>query len=343
LQVACFGRVPLSRDDLFTYGAFAFECCLRSAVIVGAVGGGGIGAELVGSLTGFDFSRASTQIILLVLVVVGLDHGALWLRRQWRALGLLVPIGLLAAWHYGPDFVAASHTLGVLREMVPPTLDRPALESLPRLIWETVAIAAAGTLGAGLLAVPAGIAASYSLSPRPLRIVTRRLLDVLRAIPEVVWGLVLVAVAGIGPMAGALALGLHSFGSLGRIFADTIDGVPERPRQAIAATGASSTMVAFYATLPLARDAMATHMLFRFEWNLRMATVLGVIGAGGIGQALYEAQQLFFYRQVLAYVIVTAVLILATDHLGAALRLRLRMPSVQTRSTCVPGDPALAV
>jgi phosphonate transport system permease protein len=343
LQTACFAQLPLSRDDLLSYGAFAFECCLRSAVIVGAVGGGGIGAELIGSLAGFDFQHASTQIILLVVVIIGLDHAATWLRRHHRLLGLLVPFGLVAAWYYGPDFIAPSHAIETLGEMFPPKLDAAALAALPGLIGQTLAIAFSSTLAAALLAVAAGLAASHSLSPLLIRVAVRRLLDLFRAIPEVVWGLVLVAVAGVGPVAGALALGLHSFGSLGRVFADAIDDVPERPRQAIAATGASSLVVAFYASLPLARNVMATHVLARLEWNLRMATVLGMIGAGGVGQALYEAQQLFFYPQVVSYVLVTAVLVLTADHLGGALRRRLRVPRGRMMVAGVPDDGALAV
>jgi phosphonate transport system permease protein len=135
--------------------------------------------------------------------------------------------------------------------------------------------------------------------------------------------MVLVAFVGIGPTAGAWALGLHSIGSLGRLFADALDNAPEAPQQALASTGASRLAVACYATVPLALGPIATHLLFRFEWNLRMATVLGLIGAGGIGQALFEAQQLFFYREALAYVIVTAALVLATDAASGHLRQRI--------------------
>ena len=150
-----------------------------------------------------------------------------------------------------------------------------------------------------------------------------------------------VALVGLGPVAGGWALGLHSFGSLGRLFADSLDAAPEQPQHAIAGTGASSIVVACYATVPLAMGAILTHLLFRFEWNLRMATVLGLIGAGGIGQALYEAQQLFFYREAFAYVLVTAALVLVTDHLGARLRARIHMPRGM-RSPPRPACNALA-
>jgi phosphonate transport system permease protein len=158
----------------------------------------------------------------------------------------------------------------------------------------------------------------------------------------VVWGLLLVSAAGVGPAAGAWALGLHSFGSLGRLFADSLDDAAEAPQGAVASTGARRIVVAFYATVPLSLGPMATHLLFRLDWNLRMATVLGLIGAGGIGQALYQAQQLFFYKQVLAYVLVTAVLILSVDWLSARLRLRIAGTSRAPRRACTVGYEALA-
>ena len=110
-----------------------------------------------------------------------------------------------------------------------------------------------------------------------------------------------------GPVAGAWALGLHSAGCLARLFADALENAPAAPQAAIAATGASRLKVFAFATAPLSLAPLAAHSLFRFEWNLRMATVLGVIGAGGVGQALYVAQQLFFYQHMLAYVLVTGV------------------------------------
>ena len=322
LHIALYGLLPLTRDDLLSYGAFAFECALRAAVIVGAVGGGGIGTELTGSLATFDFRRAATLILLLVVLIAACDRLALWLRAHPRWLPALIPPGLFAAAYYSPRFFAFDHAMGVFAEMLPPQLDANALAKLPQLIWETVWMALAGTLGAAVFGVPVAMAASRKLSSRWLSIGTRRLLELTRTVPEVVWGMVLVTIVGIGPGAGAWALGLHSFGSLGRLFADSLDNAAAQPQNAIASTGATPTMIASYATIPLASGAMLTHALFRLEWNMRMATVLGLIGAGGIGQALYEAQQLFFYRQALAYVLMTAALILITDKLSAGLRAR---------------------
>jgi len=326
LAVALYGLLPLTGQSLLTYGAFALECALRSSVIVGAVGGGGIGGELVGSLAGFDFRHATTQILLLVLVIAALDRAVAWLREHPRWLALLLPAGLIAAAAYLPRTFALHHALQTIGDMVPPTLDAAALAALPGLAWETIWMAGVGTVVAAVAGLLGAVLASHRLMPWGVRFPVRRLLELLRTIPEVVWGLVLVVIVGIGPLAGAAALALHSLGSLGRLFANELDAAPAGPQDAIVQAGGGRPAMLCYATIPLSLPAMAAHLLFRFDWNLRMATVLGLIGAGGIGQALYQAQQLFFYRQVLAYVLVTGVLVLVTDRISARLRRRLNNP-----------------
>lgn len=153
-------------------------------------------------------------------------------------------------------------------------------------------------------------------------------MEVLRSVPEVVWGLLLITFIGVGPVAGAVALGVHSAGCLAKLFAESLENAPPEPQLAIAATGASPLAVAAYATTPLALGPIAVHSLFRLEWNLRMATVLGLIGAGGIGQALYDAQQLFFYRQMMAYIFVTWVLVAVFDRVSEVTRRHFKLTVV---------------
>ncbi len=322
LQVALFGLLPLKRADLLTYGAFEFESALRASVVVGAVGGGGIGTELVGSLAAFDFRRVTTQILVLVALVAGFDRVAGTIKRRPVWLLALAPLGGLALILYAPRMFALPHAVQVVGDMVPPRLTAQGWAELPQRIWETVWMALAGTAGAVVAGLLAGAAGACGLSPPWLAIPVRRAMELLRTVPEVVWGLVLIALVGVGPTAGAWALGLHSTGSLSRLFGDSLDNAPREPQLAIAGTGASAVVVGAYATVPLALGPIAAHALFRLEWNLRMATVLGLIGAGGVGQALYNAQQLFFYDQMLAYVIVTWLLVALVDFGSERLRRR---------------------
>lgn len=322
LQIALFGLLPLKRSDLLTYGSYEFESAVRCSVIVGAVGGGGLGAELVGTLAALDFQRAATLILVLVAVIASIDHLTVWLRRDARWLAPLLALGAVALWFYGPRIVSLSHAARTFASMLPPRLGASDWAKLPRLVFETFGMALIGTLLAVVVALPLGLLSARNLSVPLLGVPTRRLLELLRSIPELVWGLMLIAVAGVGAKAGALALGLHSMGSLGRLFAESVENVPRQPMSAIAATGASRVAIAGFAALPLAAGPLAVHSLFRFEWNLRMATVMGVIGAGGVGQALYEAQQLFFYRQMMAYILITWAIVAVVDRASERTRER---------------------
>ncbi len=325
LQRALVGLLPLKLADLLAYGGYEFESALRASIVIGAVGGGGLGSELVGSLAAFDFKRVTTQILALVLVVGGVDRATVWLRRHPRWIGALIPMGLAAAVIYGPRLFVLGHAVKVFGDMFPPQMTGQGWAALPRLLWETAWMALAGTGGAIVVASLAAPAIARTIAPAWLAWPMRRLMELLRTIPEVVWGLLLIAVSGVGPTAGAVALGVHSTGSLARLFADALDNAPRQPQLAIAATGASPLVVGAYATAPLALGPLAAHALFRLEWNLRMATVLGLIGAGGIGQALYDAQQLMFYRQMVAYILITWALVAVVDAASGAVRRRYRL------------------
>lgn len=328
LQTALYVLLPLKRADLLTYGSYELESALRASIIVGAVGGGGLGSELVGSLAALDFRRVTTLIILLVVTVAILDRSTAWLRRHPRWLVALVPVGIHAFVLYGPRLIALRHSVHVFATMLPPELTWAEWSALGRHLWETLWMAVAGTASAVLLAAVAGILTARNLTPAWIGWPMRRLMEVLRSVPEVVWGLLLITFVGVGPVAGAAALGVHSAGCLAKLFAESLENAPLEPQLAIAATGASPLAVAAYSTTPLALGPIAVHSLFRLEWNLRMATVLGLIGAGGIGQALYEAQQLFFYRQMMAYILITWVLVAVFDRVSEATRRHFKLTVV---------------
>ena len=328
LQIALYGLLPIKRTDLMTYGAYEFESALRASIIIGAVGGGGLGSELVGSLAAMDFQRVTTQILMLVAIISALDQAAFWLRKHPRWLPLLVPVGLAALLAYAPRMVAFGHAVQVFSQMFPPKMTAHGWAQLPYQIWETIWMAVAGTAGAILVAIVAGICSARNLAPSWLAWPVRRFMEFLRTVPEVVMGLVLITFAGVGPTAGALALGIHSAGSLSRLFAESLENAVVAPQLAIASTGASKLAISAYATFPLALGPLAAHSLFRLEWNLRMATVMGLIGAGGIGQALYDAQQLFFYRQMMAYILITWGLVALADKGSEALRRRFKLSQV---------------
>ncbi|HQT27272.1 MAG TPA: ABC transporter permease subunit, partial [Burkholderiales bacterium] len=257
IQIALFGMLPLKRNDLMTYGAYEFESALRASIVVGAVGGGGLGSELVGSLAAMDFQRVTTLILILVVVIALLDQAAFWLRKHPRWLITLIPAGIASLVAYSPRMVALGHAVKVFSQMFPPEITAQGWTKLPGQIWETVWMAVSATIGAVFVSVATGICSARKLAPIWLAWPVRRLMELLRTVPEVVLGLVLIVVAGVGPTAGALALGIHSAGSLSRLIAESLENAAHAPQLALASTGASRLAVSAYATFPLALGPVA--------------------------------------------------------------------------------------
>jgi phosphonate transport system permease protein len=320
IAIAAFGLIPLTSRDLLSFGAYAFDCAVRASIIVGAVGAGGIGTELVGAINALDYRRAALLILVLVALVAIVDAFGAAIRRNPRVAFALVPIGLFTLWIDRPQFFAFAHAMTTFAKMLPPQLSGTELAGLPMLLAQTAAIAVFGTALGAVVGFVAALVAARTIVPLAVVLATRRLLDTARAIPEVVWGLILVVSVGIGPLAGILALGFHSAGVLGKLYAESFENVAREPVDAIKATGATAVSTIAYAIVPIALGPLAIHTLFRLEWNVRAAAVVGMIGAGGIGQALFNAQQLFFYRTMVAYVLITWAIVLVSDILTERLR-----------------------
>ncbi|HXW61203.1 MAG TPA: ABC transporter permease subunit [Candidatus Acidoferrales bacterium] len=325
ISLAAFGLIPVKLSDAVTYGIYELESAMRASVIVGAVGAGGIGAELVGSLNDFHYRRITTLILVLVALIVLVDRFCWLARRHPAALAVLPPAGVVSVVFCWPQIFAFRHALTTFATMLPPYLTARELHRVPALVVETLGIAAGGTLCAAVLAVLVSPAAARGIAPRFVVVWVRRLFDFARATPEIVWGLLFVTFVVGGPWAGVLALGLHSFGVLGKLFAESLENVPVDPIRALEATGASRMAVAAFGNYPLGFGPIIVHALFRFEWNVRAATVLGLIGAGGIGEALFDSQEMFFYRQMFAYLLITCLMIGTLDFLSTKLRKRYRV------------------
>ena len=158
---------------------------------------------------------------------------------------------------------------------------------------------------------------------RAVKTLTRLVLNALRSIPELVWAALLVIAAGLGPFPGTLALAAHTVGVLGRLFADSLENLPREPSDALAQNGASGFSVFAYATLPLALPQLMSYVLYRWENNIRAATVLGVVGAGGLGQLLYYHLSLFHMEQAASVVLAMLFLVGLVDLISFKARQRL--------------------
>jgi phosphonate transport system permease protein len=184
---------------------------------------------------------------------------------------------------------------------------------------ETLSMSALGTLlaiGAGLaLALPA--AGRFGAVPRSLM---RSLLNVLRSVPELVWASLLLVAAGLGPFAGTLALAFHTSGVLGRLFADALENAEPLPEQSLRTNGAPAMSAFLYATLPQTLPQMLSYSLYRWENNIRAAAVLGVVGAGGLGQMLKYHLSLFQMQSAATVIVAMLVLVALVDAFSFALR-----------------------
>ena len=195
--------------------------------------------------------------------------------------------------------------------------------SLAGQMWLTVQIALWGTFLAVFLAVPLSLMASRNLSPSWLVWPVRRVMDLMRSIPDLVIATLFIVAVGLGPLAGVLAIGLNTAGVLAKLFSEAVESIDKGPIEGVKATGAGRLHEIMWGVIPQVAPLWTSFALYRFESNSRAATVLGLIGAGGIGQALFESLQAFEYRQVSTIAIIIVVAVTLIDMLSQAMRKRL--------------------
>lgn len=183
-----------------------------------------------------------------------------------------------------------------------------------KLLGETLLISYVGTLTGAVLAFALNFFAAENTSPAPwLRFTVRRLLEFARTVPGIVFALIFVIAFGLGPMAGVLAIAIHSTGALGKLFSEIVENADMKPVEGIRSTGASWVACMRFAILPQVSAGYASYALLRFEINVREASVMGFVGAGGIGQELIVAIRKFYYSDVSAILVTIIVAVFLID------------------------------
>ena len=190
-------------------------------------------------------------------------------------------------------------------------------------MWLTIQIAMWGTTLAVLIAIPFGLACSRNVSPVWLQQPMRLLMNLLRSIPDLVVGTLFIVAVGLGPFAGVMALALNTGGVLAKLFSEAVESIDKGPVEGVRATGANRMQEVVWGVIPQVGPLWTSYALYRFESNSRSATVLGLIGAGGIGQLLFETLNAFDYQKLSAIVIVIIVAVTLIDLLSQAMRSRL--------------------
>jgi len=252
-------------------------------------------------------------------------------RAWWRSsvrVGAVLGVILLSALHVGlfdiPRLVEGVPSIfSLLKEMFPPDFGE-APKWLKPLV-DTLTMSIAGTALAVGFSLPLAFLAARNTTPHPwVYQLARGVLNGLRAVPELIMGIIFVAAVGFGALPGVLALGLHSVGMVGKFFAEAIEHVNPAPVEAARAAGGTPVQVMFHAILAQVMPQLADVSIYRWEYNFRASTVMGMVGAGGIGFELMASLRIMQYQEVSAILIVILLMVTVVDAFSSFLRRRFK-------------------
>ncbi|MBI1240486.1 MAG: phosphonate ABC transporter, permease protein PhnE [Nostoc sp. RI_552] len=212
--------------------------------------------------------------------------------------------------------------INLISQMLPP--DFSSAINWIKPLFDTLAMSVAGTAIAVSFSLPLSLLAASNTTPHPVVFhLARLILNGLRAVPELIMGIILVAAVGFGALPGALAVGFHSIGMVGKFFAEYIEHVHPAPMEAAQAAGANKIQVIYHSILPQVFPQMIDVTLYRWEYNFRASTVMGAVGAGGIGFELIGSLRVIRYKEVLAILLVILMMVILVDSFSGYLRRRL--------------------
>ncbi len=248
------------------------------------------------------------------------------LARRSRGWMLWLLVGGLLAWSWGPaEMFRAASLLTDWRNMAEfgRAFLRPNFHEWDSYLADmivTVQIAVWGTALAAVFGAPFAILASSNICPQWIVQPVRRLMDSCRAINEIVFALLFVVAVGLGPFAGVMALFVHNTGVFSKLYSEAVEAIDPRPVEGIRATGAWRIPEIIFGVIPQVIPLWSSFILYRLETNVRSATTLGIVGAGGIGQTLYESIRAFQYAETAAQMLIVVATVMVMDLVSARLR-----------------------
>ena len=211
----------------------------------------------------------------------------------------------------------------ILSRMLPP--DFSNFKNLSYSMLETIEIAFLGTFIAIVLSIPVGLFSARNLAPNYIIFLLARIVTIFfRAIPEFIMAMILVIAVGFGAIPGVLALGFHTMGFLAKFYAEDIEHVNKGPIEALKSSGASKRQIISFAIIPQIIPSFVANNLYILDRNIRMATMLGIVGAGGIGYELQSSFRMFEYQKVSAIIIIIFITIFLIDHLSSYIRSKIK-------------------
>ncbi|MGE2713343.1 phosphonate ABC transporter, permease protein PhnE [Mycolicibacterium litorale] len=326
-------------------GTFVYriDINLRMSVVLGFVGAGGIGFALQDALRGLVYPRA-LGIVLVILAIIGaMELLAIGVRRVlldpstsdprrdrvWRivltALVAAVSVAALVELRISPWSLLTwvGPSFDVFARMVPPNFDALGLDLVDAAL-QTVAIGVVATAIGVVLSLPVGFLAARNITPHPWCYwAARAWILVVRAVPELILAVVFVAALGLGPVAGTCALALGSIGFLAKLVADAVEEIDPGPLEAVRSVGGGWWKTLFAAVVPQSIPALVGSSLYLLDVNVRTSTILGIVGAGGIGYLLFESIRTLNFDVAGAIVLVIFVVVYAIERLSGWIRSRL--------------------
>ena len=368
LPALLYSLIPQAFLNLLSYSFYRFECSIRSAAVLGVIGAGGLGYEILLSLQALKYEQIWTLLIALITLTGSVDLGSAWLRSylgapsrldinkvkkySWHQEGpyliifsllLVVFLVVFSFWYLKVDFSrlhdprSVNNIVNIVQEAFPPEFNQ--FNNLWPLAQQTLAMSILAIFMAGLLGVllsffaaknpllPGGIfkpIASNKLPSLLILVTTRFLLLLARAVPEPIWALIFLFIFFPGILPGAIALGLHNLGILGRLMAEVLENLNQRPLRSLSALGATSTQVFLYGILPLTLPRFLAYIFYRWEVCIRATVIVGLVGAGGLGRLLTEQLSSFNYPSVIGTLIVFMILTFTVDIISTLARKTLR-------------------
>ncbi len=360
LQLLFYGYLPLVSANMISYTMYRFECAIRSSAIMSFVGLGGLGYQIQLSLADLKYDQAWTYVYFLILLVVLVDSWSHMIRKGLREqnarkrlhLGwiytLFVTFLVIIVW--GSNEIGkiqnlmelfseqnATHAKTFFAGMIGNNNPNPAFLSWSswsnalKLTLETIkmSILAIGfaAIAAFLTVIPTmrnvfngSRGRSRTLSSRILLGLVRVVYLFSRSVPELIWAMMIIFILKPGILPGAIALALHNFGILGKLWAEVIEDIEPAPIQTLAATGASKPQLFFYGILPTVLPKFLTYFLYRWEVIMRTTIVVGFVGAGGLGVAFKLAMSYFQYTSIALLLICYIALVILADFASESIR-----------------------
>jgi phosphonate transport system permease protein len=342
VSALAYGVAPVILPDVVSYGLYRLECSIRSSVVLGMIGAGGLGYQIAVSFKSLRYEEIWTLLGALAVLAAAADWWSAMLRRRptRRRVAWSVVVAtfatIAAAIHLGvnPSTLVEdrTRTLGAsfARDAWPPTLPTGGWGALWRAVVDTVQLSVIAITFATLIGVPVAYFAARaegghaSRRRRAAAFVARQTLLFLRCVPPPIWALLVLFVVFPGPLAGGFGLGLYTLGVVGRLGAEAIENSDRVPARVLREAGVGRVPAMAYGSLPVVMPRFVSLSMYRWEVSARETVIVGLVGAGGLGRLLAEQNAAFDEAAMLTTVIALIVMSLAIDVVSARVRAAIR-------------------